>query len=204
LVARGTAGVALTPLLADGTLDLVNTMAQVGQLLVVTGAAIAAVVQIRHLRASNELQGLLTFTQQLRETELRDALHYAQNQLAERLRDPAYRAELVGRGFIDSRRHPEVFACNWFDQAGALVKNRLIDQTTFLDLFSRLVVHYWECLEPVVALLRRARPDQYENFEYLARLAHAWRARHPKGTYPPKLERLNPIDRWLDETAAPP
>ena len=192
------------PLLAMETLDLINTAAQVGQLVVVTGAAIAAVAQIRHLRASNELQGLLTFTQQLRETELRDALHYVQNELPERLRDVDYRTELAGKGFIDSRRHPEVFACNWFDQAGALVKNRLIDQTTFLDLFSRLVVHYWECLEPVVALLRRARPDQYENFEYLARLAHAWRSRHPQGTYPAKLERLTPVDRWNDDQAAPP
>jgi hypothetical protein len=95
--------------------------------------------------------------------------------------------------------------CNWFDGVGALVKNRLIDEGTFLDLFSRLVTYYWGRLEPVIALLRRERgAGQYENFEYLAHLAIRWQAKHPHGAYPARVPRLVVRDAWLATEGLPP
>ena len=184
--------------LAAAVLDVINTSAQVGTLLVVAGTAVAAIAQLRHLRASNELEALLTLTEQLRGPELQRALSFVERDLARRLQEPAFRAELAALGFVDSHEHPEMDACNWFDQVGALVKNRLIDESTFLDLFSRLVGYYWVRLEPVVALLRRERgAGQYENFEYLAYLARRWRAKHPHGAFPPRTPRLDVADPWL-------
>jgi hypothetical protein len=171
--------------------ELINSVAQLGTFLVVIATAVAGIVQLRHLRASNELEALLRLTEQLREPEMRTALGYVQHELEAKLKEPAYRAELAHIGFIDSRRHPEMDACNWFNEVGALVKNRLIDERIFLDLFARLVTYYWAQLAPVVALMRRERgPSQYENFEYLASLARAWRAAHPSGRYPSRVERL--------------
>lgn len=42
------------------TLEVLSTAASVGTFVVIGATAIAAVVQLRHLRASNQLQGLLT------------------------------------------------------------------------------------------------------------------------------------------------
>jgi hypothetical protein len=195
----------VTAYVATALVDTIDSFVQVGTLLVVTGAALAAMIQIRHLRASNELAALLTLTDQLRQADLRHAFRFVQTELDERLRDPAFRRELAALGYVDAQTHPEMDVCNWFNQIGTLVKNKLIDKRTFLDLFSRLVTYYWSRLEPAIALLRRERgPGQYENFEYLAVLAQRWHARHPHGAYPANAARMPIADPWLVSDSPPP
>jgi len=192
----------MTVLLAALSYDTINSLTQIGTLIVVAGTAVAAIAQLRHLRASNELEALLTLTEQLRQPDLRHALAFVQFELEERLRDPAFRHELSAIGYIDARAHPEMDACNWFNQVGTLVKNGLIDERTFLDLFSRLVTYYWNRLEPVIALLRRERGEgQHENFEFLALLAQRWHDKHPHGAYPARMPRLHVADPWLEADA---
>jgi hypothetical protein len=186
----------MTPV-AFSILDIINTTAQVASLIVVLAAAVAAIVQLRHLRASNELEALLTLTEQLRDPEMQKAFRYVQTELDRHLEDVSYRGELAHLGYIAADAHPEVEVCNWFNEVGALVKNRLVDEGTFLDLFARLVTYYWSRLEVVVAIMRRERgAGQYENFEYLAYLALAWKTRHPSGAYPRNVPRLPSEDRW--------
>jgi hypothetical protein len=192
-------------LLADSPLlDTINTAVGLCTLLVLVGTAIAGLIQIRHLRASNELEAILTLSDQMREPELQRALRYVQLELEVRLAEPAYRGELSAIGYVDPQRHPEMDACNWFNQLGTLVKNRLIDRETFLELYARLVAYYWERLTGAIALLRRSRgPMQYENFEYLALLSKKWIAEYPAGAYPPKAQRLDVVDVWQDADAGP-
>ncbi len=72
-----------------------------------------------------------------------------------------------------------------------------------MDLFSRLVVHYWEILAPVIAIMRRKRGDvQYANFEYVAILARAWLEEHPSGRFPKKVPRMTLKDPWLEADRA--
>jgi hypothetical protein len=191
-------------LVADASfLELLNTGVAIATLLVFGGTAVAALVQIRHLRASNELDALLRITELMRADDLQNAFRYVETELSAKLADPAYRRELGKRGFVDARRHPEMDVCNWFNEVGTLVKNQLIDENTFLDLFNRLVTYYWNRLEGVVAVLRRERgPGQYENFEYLAMLAERWQARHPHGAYPAGAKRMETSDPWKDVDAA--
>lgn len=185
------------------TLELLNTLAQLGSFVVFTATAIAALIQIKHLRASNELDAFLHLSDALRQPALREAFRYVQTDLANELEEPAYRGELARIGFIDARVHPEIDACNWFDEVGTLVKRRLIDERTFLDLFARLVSYYWERLEGVIAIVRRERgPDQYENFEYLAVLAERWRRKHPGGNFPKAFARADVRDRWREIDAS--
>lgn len=187
------------------SLELLNTLAALGSFVVFAATAIAALIQIRHLRASNELDAFLHLSDALRKPELGEALRFVQTDLATKLEDPTYRAELAHIGFIDARVHREMDACNWFNEVGSLVKHRLVEERTFLDLFARLVTYYWGKLEPVVAILRRERgASQYENFEYLAGLAEKWRAKHPEGDYPAHVPRRKLVDPWLAVDAAGP
>lgn len=179
------------------TLEILNAIVGIATLVVLASTALAAVSQIKHLRESNELDAFLRLNDALREPALRDAFRYVQTELPAKLEDPLYRAELATIGFVDPRAHPEMDACNWFNEVGALVKNRLVNERTFLDIFARLVSYYWGRLEPAIALVRRERGrGQYENFEYLAVLADAWRAKHPDGDYPASVPRKAPIDPW--------
>ena len=180
------------------SLEALNTVVALGTFFVIAASAIAALIQLRHLRAGNQLEAVLSLERDFRGAELQDALRFVQCDLAERMRDPGFRAELAAIGFIDARDHPEMDVCNWFNQIGALVKNRLVAEDTFLDLFNRLVVYYWTLLEPTIAVLRRARGSgQYENFEYLAARAKEWQMRHPSGMYPARMPRLSLSDPWL-------
>lgn len=176
-----------------------SAVGSVGAFLVIAISAIVAVVQLRHMRAGNQLQGLLSVERDFHAPDLQEALRYCQTELPGRMQEAQYRAELATIGFIDIRRHPEMVACNWFNQMGTLVKNQLVAENAFLDLFGRLVDHYWSLLEPTIAVLRRLRGrTQYESFEYLALRSRIWRERHRGGLYPRRAERLPVRDPWAE------
>ena len=167
--------------------------------------AVSAIAQLRHVAAGNQINALMSVQADFQRPSLQHALHFVQSGLAERLADPAYRAELAALGFVDPLDHPEMEACNWFNQVGTLVKNGFVDEGIFLELFGRLVDRNWTLLSPAIALLRRRRgATQYQNFEYLAARYRAWHARYPQGRYPSRTPRLTPVDSWLSADDAAP
>jgi len=173
------------------TVELLGALANIITLFVVAISAVAAVRQLRHYRDANQLQAILSVVHDFKASRLQAALRYVQVELAVRMRDEAYRAELTRVGFVDSETHPEMVVCNWFNEMGTLLRNKLVDEATFLDLFDRLTTYYWGLLAPSIALLRRNRGDwQYENFEYLAAAAERWRAANPHGRYPRDARRM--------------
>jgi hypothetical protein len=179
-------------------LELIGTLASVGTFLVIGATAIAAAIQLRHMRASNQLGALLDLEHEFRAPDLQDSFRFVEHDLADRLRDRAYRAELERIGFIDARAHQEINVLNWFDEMGAVLKNHLVDENAFMDLFSRLAVQHWETLAPAISILRRRRGrGQNINFEYLAIRARAWLSRHPEGVIPKGTVRVPMRDQWL-------
>jgi hypothetical protein len=184
--------------------ELINTVSTMGTFVVIGASAVAAVVQLRHMRAATELQAVLSVEKEFRSGELQEALRYVQSDLPFRMRDAAYRAELEAIGFADSRTHLELNALNWFNELGTLLKNRIVAADPFMDMFGRLVVHYWELLAPVVAVMRRRRgASQYHNFEYLAVCARAWVGEHPAGLFPGRVRRAELPDPWREDDARP-
>jgi hypothetical protein len=183
--------------------DTITTFATLATVFIIGASAIAALIQLRHMRASNQLEAVLSLTQDFRSPEVQTALRYVQERLPSRLEDPDYRDELSAIGFINTDIHPELLACNWFNEMGVLVKHGLISEGTFMDLFARLIRYYWRALEPAVALMRRKRgAGQYHDFEYLALRAEAWIARYPQGFFPSGTERKPLSDPWSDIDAA--
>jgi hypothetical protein len=183
--------------------ELVNTFAAVGTFVVIGASAVAAVVQLRHMRAATELAAVLSVERDFRTSELQEALRYVQSDLPFRMRDASYRLELEAIGFADSRTHLELNVLNWFNELGTLLKNKIVAADPFMDMFGRLVVHYWDLLAPVVAVMRRKRGDsQYHNFEYLAHYAREWMKEHPAGLFPARMHRGPLTDPWRDEDAA--
>jgi len=144
-------------------------------MLVILVSVVAAVVQLRHIRAGNELQALLSLVRDFRDPGLQTALTYVQKHLPQRLQDASYRCELETIGFVDPAIHPEMIVCNWFNEMGTLVKRGLVSEDPFMDLFGRLIAHCWRQVSPAIAIMRRTRGEaQYHDFEYLASRAQAW------------------------------
>ena len=173
--------------------------AEFGTFFVIAASAIVGLIQLRHMSSGNQLEAILSLERDFRSATVQDALRYVQTHLPAKLKSAEYRRDLEVRGFIDSRAHPEIDACNWFNTMGGLLKNGLVDEKTFMDLFGRLIVYYWEALQPVIALTRRERGNvQYHDFEYLAIRARMWLARNPQGTFPPNTRREPVFDPFLD------
>lgn len=174
-----------------------NALVPIATLVVITAAAFAAVVQLRHLRASNQLSGLLTilhYSQDPEEQKLRD---YVLNDLQTRLQDADFRRSLTQRP-VDPRVHMELKVCDFFEQIGNYVKRGLIDESSYLDTACDFVDTMWTKLEPVIAIMRRSRDETlYDNFEYLEARARLWIARHSRGNYPRNTPRIAVRDNWL-------
>jgi hypothetical protein len=185
--------------------DTLSALASLGTFVVIGASAVAALVQLRHMRAGNQLEALLSVQRDFERPDLQTALRYIQEHLPKRLEETEYRRELEAAGFVDSAKHPELLVCDWFSQIGTLVKHRLVAEEPFMDLFARLIVFSWAHVASAVAIMRRTRGDaQYHDFEYLAVRAAHWVDAHPHGTFPRAIARESLPDRWreLDRRAS--
>lgn len=180
------------------TAEYLAAFASIGTFVVIAVTAIAAVVQLRHIRSANQLTGALHITERFRSEEIQGATRFIYDQLPARLRDPAYRAELMFPGSPDRRAHPELFVADLFEQAGSYIKHGMLDAPQFLDFAGSYARNMWQQLREVVALRRAATNDaaQYENFEYMAALADDYSGAHGGGTYPRGARRLMPEEEW--------
>jgi hypothetical protein len=163
-------------------------------LLVFVVTAIAAIVQLRHLRSNTSLQGLTMVLQDWQKPEMQAWIRYIRRELPEKLKDPAFLEEFQGP--MDRLSHPELHVCDYWEQCGTYLKYGLIDRETFLDSGGATIMSLWSILFPAIAKMRETRGlATYENFEYLAVLGKQWNDAHPNGAYPADLP------RWQDLNA---
>jgi hypothetical protein len=184
------------------TAEMLTALATFLTVIVIGASAIAALIQLRHMRGSNELEAVLALQHDFQTPDMQAALQYVQQQLPEKLEDDIYRRELAAIGYISIERHPELRVCNWFAQMGTFLKHGLISESTLMDLYARLVRYYWTALAPAVAIMRRKRGDgQYSEFEYLALRANVWLAQYNGGAFPRGTARPALPDPWrsIDE-----
>jgi hypothetical protein len=178
-------------------LQSLNSVAPLATLVIIAVAAFAAVVQLRHLRASNQLSGLLTILHYSQDPEEQKRRDFVLNDLETRMQDGDFRRSLTQLP-IDPSVHIELKVCDFFEQVGNYVKRGLIDESAYLDTACDFVETMWEKLEPVIAIMRRTRDQTlYDNFEYLTARARLWIARHPHGNYPRNTRRIAVRDKWL-------
>jgi hypothetical protein len=122
---------------------------------------------------------------------VQSAIRFVHEHLPERLRDPQYRAELLGPD-TDRRTHPELIVADMFEQIGSYVKYGMIDKNQLLDVAGGFAISMWEASKEAVALRREGTGSSsiYENFEYLVVLAKDFAKQHPDGNYPRGVRRL--------------
>lgn len=162
-----------------------------GTFVVITASAIAALAQLRHLRTSNQLSGLMSVFGMLQDPSVRELVNFVRHELAEQMKDDDFRAGLLEIP-VDRRKHPEYYLCDMYNHIGSFVRSGLIDEDTYLQTDWFNVILYWRLLTDVIRIGRSNRPHIFENFEYLASRAHAWAERHPQGDYPGGERRLLP------------
>ena len=175
------------------TLEAVNTLFSALTFMVIAVTAIAATVQLRHLRSSNQLAALVHLLEDWQKPELQRWVSFVRIELPEKLRDPAYLASIVPHR-SDRTMHPWLHLCDYFEQMGSYFKYGLVDADAFLDTSGGQVLRLYTSLKPCIAALRaESGPSMYENFEYLAVQAILWNRRFPEGRYPTNVPRFDEI-----------
>jgi hypothetical protein len=150
------------------TWEAVTAVASLITTLVIAVTAIVAMVQIRHLRAANQLAAAMALMSEL-ET-LVDARTFVANTLELKLKDPAFRASLASNKF-SRREHLEIMLGNYWEKFGILLRQGLLDKQLFLDWGAQGCLRDWRQLREVTALIRGPSPQVWRDFEYLAHMA---------------------------------
>jgi hypothetical protein len=173
-------------------LEVVGVVLSAATLVVIGATAIAAIVQLRHLRASNQLSALLEILNQWNQPHLRAAYHVFSEELAKKLAGERYVESLRAPGSLDRATYPELLVFDFWEQVGTYVKHGLIDEGILLDIVGTQVINAWKRGSPVIEALRvPGDPSVYENFEYLSARSQLWTRSHPDGAYPKRTPRMS-------------
>ena len=174
--------------------EAVSAIASMVSSLAVLVAIVIAIRQLRvgadqvdHLRRSTQLDGTMEIFDRLISSEQVEARRFILTELAAKLDDPTYRAELALGRFTD-RPHPETLVLRLMEMIGTYVKHGLIDEEIIFDIWVSSITDTWDALDRlgVIALHRQSSGSlQWENFELLAVRARRWLARHEPGALLP-------------------
>lgn len=167
-----------------------STVASIGTFVVITATAVAALVQLRHTRSSNQIAAITSMQQTLESDKLTRALRFVGEQLPALLADPAVRTKL-GAGVFPTDLADVRDVGNFFDLLGAFVKLDIIDRTLACDLWDGIVFRTWKQLEPV-ALIRRkvSYSGIWCDFEYFAVLCERSLSNRQGDYYPRGMPRM--------------
>jgi hypothetical protein len=183
------------------SIEVLNTLAALTTVVIVAATAVAALVQLGHLRSGNQINALLTLGEKLNVRAFQDARANLRK-LDAAMRDPAYRtyALAVARGLSVpdlSEEHAELrnatqLVINSYEDLGILVKHGAVQREMFLDAYSWAILKDWSTVAPFINLIREAAGTKAisENFEYMAVLAEDWMQAHPEGAYPSGVRRM--------------
>ena len=189
------------------SLDLLNTIGTLLTVAIVSATAVAALIQLRHLRAGNQINAILTIGDKFQEPTFRDGLHLVRHSLGAALEDPQFRAFVIARQRSDvlpdvsqeyrTLNQAALFVGNTYEEAGNLIKNGVVDEVLFLDQYCSNIVSGWKGLEEYTAFCRGISGDigLWDNFEYLTVRARDFLARNPT-TYPNGVPRIELRSRW--------
>ena len=181
------------------SLEVLSTAASIGTFVVIAATALAAMIQLRHLRTSNQLTGLLNILGRTEDPIFAHWRDETKKVARERLADPEFR-RMLEDGDYERRDAPWIHLYNWYDYVGSLVKQGLIPQEAILDVYSMVLLGDWNEGEGIVAITRRrSGSGTWENFEYLAWLSKKWIEYNEGSVYPRNAGRMPIADKWLDE-----
>jgi hypothetical protein len=183
------------------SLELWNTFATLGTFIVIAATAIAALIQLRHMRSSNQITVLSDLFEKQGAAEFVSAFYFVRARLAEKMQDPAFRYQSVHSDARTEENAVPIAKVNavgsYYEEMGMLAKSGLVDRDLLLDMHSQTIVAAWDALHEFTAIWREAHGSAIlENFEYLTVLAQDWAAKHPSGTYPANVRRIDLPNRW--------
>jgi len=185
------------------SIELVNALGVWFTAVIIAATAIAALVQLRHIRSSNELSAFSEAWDMWHTEQVQRGFTFIERELAKKMEDASFRRELETAGVVDHRAHPEVVVCDWVDNLGVMVMLGMLREDVILLPAAQAISTAWDRLAPTTAIMRRKRGAQlYAPFEYLKDRARIWMQRYPNGFEISGWRRVPLADSWLQADQA--
>src|SRR5579863_10025465 len=176
------------------TAEWVTAIGTIGTFVVITASAIAALLQIRHIRSGNQIAAFNELRETMESTAFREALHFIRTEVPARLKDPAILSDVV-RSNMSGEYAPIRMVANLYESLGLFVRIGIMDRVISCELWSYVVLDVWNKLRPLTAALRSEySPSIWTNFEYMAVLSQDRVARMGVNDYPAGVKRM-PLDQ---------
>jgi len=165
--------------------------------IIIGATAVAALIQLRHIRASNELSAFNEQNELWYSQPVQEGYRFIQRDLKRKMEDPQFRRDLDTAGVVDHLTHPDLNVLDFVDNIGVMITLGMMREDIILHPGSQMIDNLWTTMSPTVAIMRRKRGRQlYVSFEYLAHRARLWQQRYPNGLQPAGWSRLPNPDVW--------
>lgn len=152
--------------------EALTALATLGTFFVILMSAAAALKQLRHSNAANQVAALIELRESLESPRAVAARNFIMTELPKRLNDPAEARKLARAPSFWGEYDEVRYIGNILDTFGLLVKKKIVDKNFFYESFGYVVLSIWDALLPLTTCVRRASGlDFWGNFEYLAYLA---------------------------------
>lgn len=183
--------------------EWVTAIATAGTFVVIMASAIAALLQLRHMRGGNQIVIVTELRETMESAEFASALRALQTLPARLEADPKLRKLVMTEptlAALDEFR-PAIFIGNYFETAGSLVRHGIVDADLFCDMWAAVAIGAWNPMEQLIANRRLvAGAALYENFEYIVVLSERWAVKHRDVAFPRNMQRKKLPAPWPAET----
>lgn len=184
------------------TPEWVAAVASVATFVVIGATAMVALIQLRHMRNSNQIAVFTEIRRRMESPDFQDSLRFIRYELPQKINDSAFRFRLLDRNSSEGKMVVDVG--NFLDSAIApLVKHGMVEHDLACDVFYYPVVMCWDTLAPFIATSRTMLGYRmWEDFEYLTLLCKDFRVRFPRGTYPRGAAALPMPESWPEAASS--
>lgn len=171
---------------------MLTAVASAATAVIIAATAVAAVVQLRHMRAGNAIEAILSFRSIIEDEQHRHATNVLRTGDLERaMQDAHFRRFLYRRlmqrptadvpeSYVDLLDSAMLMG-NCFELIGGMIRNKVATPDIFLPNYWWVVVGVWDRMSSWISLMRQysGSDGMYVDFEFLTVLAREWGEKHP-------------------------
>ena len=185
------------------TLNELNAIAPTVTAVVIAATAVAALVQLRHMRAANHIGAMWSVHEMFSDPGYISARRYLRTHLARLAADPGFKAfatmEILGHPpanppdeYVTAINAATLIA-NTHEMLGNMIIQGLINRDVMLRGYAWVIDGTWRMMEGYVKILRAAEGGDglFEDFEYMTVCSREWIKRNPE-SYPKGYGRILP------------
>ena len=204
------------------SVEMLTAVASAATAVIIAATAVAAIIQLRHMRAGNAIEAILSFRSIIEDEQHRRATNVLRTGDLERAMDDSYFRRFLYRrlkqrpvtdvpqSYIELHDSATLMG-NCYELIGGMIRNKVAPPEIFLPNYWWAVVSAWDRMAGWIALMRQysGSDGMYVDFEFLTVLSRQWGEKHPD-SYAHGYPRMPNQDSyplahesWLNEEVIP-